>query len=93
MASFKCPNCGVRQGIPLEELGTGCVGGLALFLGYFWGAFTRHNPDLASSENLILGLVFGILIGIGVFIWYMANYYVDKCENCGYLIRGLKKKD
>lgn len=92
MASFKCPNCGVRQGIPLEELGPEIVGGPALFLGCLLGALTRHKPDHASGENLILGLVLGISIGIGVFIWYLANHYVLKRENCGCLTRGLKKK-
>lgn len=93
MASFRCPNCGVRQSIPLEELGPGCVGGPALFLGYFWGALTRLKPDHASGGNLILGLAFGIPIVIGVFTWHLASQFVIKCEYCGYLAKGLKKKN
>jgi hypothetical protein len=92
MASFKCPHCGSLQTIPLEEFAPGFVGAPALFLGCVFGALSRHNPQVSSEENLIPGLVFGLPIGIGVLLWYLANHYVLKCGNCGFLTRGLKKK-
>lgn len=93
MASVKCPNCDAYQSIPLEELGPGCVGAPALVLGYLCNEITRLGPDEGLTGNLVLALAIEVIVILGMFICYLVNFYPVKCERCGYVSRGGKKRD